>query len=528
MYGKLVSRVTALACLVVGCSGRSSDFEKPVDVMTTTSVRDTVVVIEQGRPRARLLDVSGDSAPKTVDVVPIVQNPILAVRRNEHDDQLLVLCGGQADTGEGTPERPGLVVITKGGKTVKYQYDSAFDAMVQSSDGNYAFLFFNADSSSRSGSLLFNPNQVAIIDLVHEEAKPAVRALKSFGSSPHAAAFSPPMTINGRERRLAVVLFDAEIAILDLEHAADVENYPAYVVGLAQAGSKGIVTEQVLFSETAAKIYVRAQGSNDVYVVTLAPAPAGSSANDFKPSVNQLEAGVGPTDMALYAGDQGEARLLVASPGSQEALVIDADSSNVTSIPLPRPAQRIRLFEGRKPLEAESKPRALLYSLNDDAVTFLDLAGIEDRRTQNVELLSVPAYYSRLLPLEGNVTMLLHQGTGLSLLDLEDRTVSEIAGPNLLDAVPDPTLNKLWLAPNDDSGRLGFLELPSFNPAEVRVGDPIRGLVTVPSATKPRVVVTHDSTVGHATVLDGKDPSNLDRAFSARGYLLEGVLGGGN
>ena len=55
---------------------------------------------------------------------------------------------GQADTSKNVvPEQPGLVVIDSNGKTKIYRYDSPFDRMEQSDDGQFAFLFFGPVSS---------------------------------------------------------------------------------------------------------------------------------------------------------------------------------------------------------------------------------------------------------------------------------------------------------------------------------------------------------------------------------------------
>lgn len=522
-----MGRLVAFALCLVSCQSADPKFEDRIDVFVTTAVEDRLVVVDRGRSSLRLLDVSGQEAPAAPRIVPIVGSPVLAERRRGHDDQLLVLSQGHPDDGAAEPEKPGLTVVGKDGPSTSFRYDSAFDGLVQSEDGSRAFLFFRSKNSA-GGSLLFNPNQIGVVDLTSNGGAPAVRTLDSFGSSPHGAAFSPPMTIAGVERHFAVALFNAEISIMDLDHIEDPAGYPAYTVGLTRAGSHGVVTQQILFSPTEPKIYVRASGSNDVFVVTLSPDPDGAAQNDFKPSVNQMDAGVTPSDMALFQGDDGRPRLLVVSPGSSQALVIDSDSSNVTSVPLPRPAERIHLFEGGKPSDPEPKPRALLYSVSDNVVTFLDLPGLEDRLGQNAELLSISTTYSNVLPLNDNIVMLLHSTSGLSLVDLSDRTLVEISGPNLSKAVWDPAVQKLWLAPNDSTGRIGLLDLAAgFAPAEVRLDAPVRSIVSVPSPTRPRLVAIHESGIGRATVLDANAPTDLGAAFAVRGYLVEGVLGGG-
>jgi hypothetical protein len=260
-----------------------------------------------------------------------------------------------------------------------------------------------------------------------------------------------------------------------------------------------------------------------VYVITLAEDTGTARKNDFVPVLNQLGAGVGPSDLALF-DEAGATRLLVASPGSTSAVVIEPNGNNVTSVPLPRAANRILRFEGPSPFDERSASRALLYGGDSTSVTFLDLADIEERVTRNVELLTVAQPFTSAERIDDETVMLVHQTSGLSLLDLAGRTVSELSGPNLQGAVRDPNVRKLWLQPQGQP-RLGYLDLDKgFHPSEVRVDANITGLVTVPTKTHPKIVVTHASSTGWVTVLDANDPSSASAAFSMRGFFLTGAL----
>lgn len=536
------SGLVACAALVCAACGDQGDAVKAkVSPMDPASIDDHLVVVDRGRAEALLLDVSG-SGSASPTAVPVVVNPNVVQQRNEHSNELLVLSAGQADDGHSPFARPGLVAIGADGKSREYRYDSAFDTLTQSDDGKFAFLSFGA--GAESGTLLFNPNEVAIVDLSKSDA-PHVRTLRSFGGAPTKVVFSPEMDLGGEKRRLAVVLFDSDLAIIDLNHLDRSE----YTVGLAKAGSQGLQLSQVLFSSTEHKIYLRADNSNDIYVISLAEgagkgapgtgADGGAAApgNDFTPSVNQLAAGVDPSDMVLYTETDATTstnvvRLLVASPGSGQAVVIEPDSSNVTLVPLPGPGTKIQLFQQPSPSDPKANPRALFYTPGASAVAFLDLVDVQTRGARNVELLTVPLAYGSTLSLDSNTVMLLHQSSGLSLLNLSERTVTRIQGPNLLGAVSDPSNEKLWLASND---RVGFLDLAKgVHPNEVRVDAKIATdeqgrakLVTVPSKTQPRVAVSHASSTGWVTVLDAKTPTDLSHAFSLRGYLLSDTLGGG-
>jgi hypothetical protein len=532
-----MNRTAASACSLVlfalaGCGSRAPRFDVAPKLMAPVGIDDHVALVDTGRSEVRLIDVSKSSPPASSTVVPIVKNATDVQVRNGHTDQLLVLCAGQPDVAGVVPERPGLVLLGTDGKSTQYRYDSAFDHLVQSEDGRYAFLFF--DPTTGVGTTLKNPNEVAVIDLDSKTAAPELKTLRSLGSSPRAVAFSDkPASIGGSNRDLAVVLLDRYFAVMDLSHVDRSEA----TVELTKPGATTLSAAQVLFStdEATPKIYVRAQGTDDVFVVSLEPrsstgADTGTeNPNDFALSFNQFGMGAGaqPGDLALFR-DGDKTRLLVTGPGNSTAIVVDADTGDTTTVTLPMSASKIQLFTGPKPSDATPAQRALLYSPGGQSVVFLDLEGFGSmtNRAGNAELLTLSSSYAKLDVLDDRTVMLLNQANGLSLLKLDERVLSPITGPNLVDAVPDLSVGKLWLAPAGDY--LGYLDLADFHPNEVRLEDPIDHLVVVPSknAAHHKVVVTHPSSLGELTVLDAADPANLGSAYMVRDFLFQGVLQG--
>lgn len=538
MTRTMFSGISALVALATafGCGNRSPEFAAKIQLLPPAAVEDHVVLVDTGRAEARLLDVSGTAAPAAPVVVPLVKNATATQIRNGHTGQLLVLCAGQPDTSKDvTPEQPGLVVLDASGGSTTYRYDSPFDQMVQSDDGRYVFLFFGAASSD--STTLRNPNEVALIDLDQKNGKPTLKTLRSLGQSPQGVVFSPgTMNIRGVDRSLAVVLLERDVAVIDLSHLERSE----FTIELTKPGDPPLTASEVLFSpdEQTPKIYLRADGSDDVFAVLIEgprPLAAGDAGaqneNDFSLHLSPFGAGTNarPSDIALFQ-DGAETRVLVAAPGTNTAVVVNPDSTAATTISLPVRASRIQLFQGTKPSDSTVAERALLYDPGSSNVMFLDLTGLgtENNRSGNAELLAAPQAYAKLVPLGPETALLLHQGSGVSVLNLTDRSLSPISGPNVVDAVPDLPLEKLWLAPPGD--RLGFLDLTNYHPNEVRLDATIEHFVRVPKSQKsghPKIAVTHPSSVGYMTVLDADQPANLDDAYAISGYLFQGVLGGG-
>jgi hypothetical protein len=440
----------------------------------------------------------------------------------------LVLCRGASDDPRTEDEAAALVVLDQTGEARRYPLSARFNAMNVSDDGHYAMLFFR-DSDS-SGSVVFNPNEIAIVDLERPtvaddapEPNPFSRTLRSFGRAPSHILFSPAMTIAGDARHLAVVLFETEVLLFDLDHL----DRPEYTVELATGTDRTIDLAQVVFDGDLGRVYLRGNSSSDVYVLTLTATTPTPGHNDFAPSLNQLGIGAVPHDMALYTSD-GEPRLLAITAGAQ-AVVVDANTSRTTMIPLPFGATDIQIYTATSPSDPVEEQRAVLYGDGGDSVMFLDLRDVEQRGARNLETLTVGSDYNVTTPLDSNLVLLTHTGTGLSLLNLSDRTASPIfSSQNLSNAVPDAPAQKLWLAPPGQS-RLGFLDLANdFHPGTIDLGVPIVALVQVErddaQQLPPLLGVVHRSSVGHVTVLDRANPSDLSLATATRGFLLQNIL----
>jgi hypothetical protein len=322
------------------------------------------------------------------------------------------------------------------------------------------------------------------------------------------------MRIAGEDRRLAVVLSSSQAALIDLNYP----DRPEFTVELTQNANVGL--NQVRFSADEQKVYLLGSNSNDIYVITLLPAAANRE-NDFEPSLNTLGVGERPTDMTLYGTGAGSRLLAV---GGADALVIEAGSNRITRVPLGVSAQRLHLFSSTAPFDAAVEERALIYGIGDQVVAFLDLDQVEERTTRNVETLNLGAPIASLRVLDETLVLVLHQNRGLSLLDLEERTVSPItATVDTSSTLPSLDLNRLWVGATG-SQVLAYLDLADFHPSQVQLGAPIERVMLFTRGKAKRVLVVHPSTFGRATILDAERPERVEDAVMLQGFFLEGVL----
>ncbi len=526
----------ALGASLTACLERDPSYDAPLVVLQPVSVGGSLFYTDTALHRAYVLDLQNPEAGARTHRVgsdPVVVTPRVGGTAMQPRTEALVLSRGvQGSTGV-LPEPGTLTVIpAREGSARRYTVGSDFNGLAQTSDGRYAFTYFLP--STRSGRLLFNPNEIALVDLDAPPSanNPRVRTVRSFGGVPNAVVFSPPMMVNARRRTLAAVLSDAYVTLIDIDNPDRAEITVRLTL---PEDPRAIRPTQVLFDTEEATLYVRAEASNDIYVLRLAPAtPDGPTANDFRPSINQLAAGRSPSDMALI-GETGARRLLVVSPGSRDARVIDARANTTLTIPLEAPSNKILLFTSAAPRDPMLRSRALLYGTDGStsAVSFLELTDLDARRAQNVETLQLNRPLRSALPLtDRGVVMFGHVGGfgesspgQRSLLDLTRRTAAPILAQVSLDGARfDDDRSTLWVAPRGGE-RIGFIDLRSFRPGELRLDGPVTDVVPVVGDRdgRRRVVVVHSAAGGWITVLDGNSPLR-ETARSIRGFLLTGLL----
>jgi len=518
-----------IVVLLLGCGDTGSLLSRPMNLLPPAAVGRSIVFIDPSQHVATMLNADDVTAEPTRITLPNQPQPLVprpqSLTPRPGGSEALVLCRGASDDPRSEDEAAALVVLSETGEARRYPLDTRFNSMTVSDDGRYAMLFFRDNDSSNS--FVFNPNEVAVIDLDRPfsaddtaDPNPYSRTLRSFGNAPTQIVFSPELTIAGEMRRLAVVLYETGVLFFDLDHL----DRPEYTIELATSTDRTIDLAEVVFDAEGGRLYLRGDSSSDVYVITLTGTTPTGTDNDFAPSLNQLGIGAVPLDMALYTSGV-EPRLLAITAGSQ-AVVVDANTSRTTAIPLPVTATSIQIYRATSPSDPVEEPRAVLYDDGGSTVMFLDLRDVEERRARNLETLSVGSTYSTATTLDARLVLLTHTSRGLSVLNIEERTASPISSTqNLSNAVSDTTAQKLWLAPPGQS-QLGFLDLADgFHPGAINLSRPITSLVQVDGeGLPPLLAVVHSSTVGHITMMDRENPTDLTLATATRGFLLQNIL----
>ncbi len=526
----------ALTTAAASCGPPNPAWTQSLATLAPVAIANGLVFVEPARARAALLDLSMGTA--RVRHVAVGPNAI-DVQKRPLAAEVLVLSQGERGSPGVAPVPATVTVFGVGPDNASvrrvYSVGSPFNAMALTPDGKYAVIHFQPTESLQQ--LLFNPNEIALIDLTREPGptNPIARTVRSFGGIPNSVIFAPPTTIAGSDRSLAIVLSDAYITVLDLT----VPEHQETTVRLTlPEDGRAVAPQQVLFDfdATHRSLFMRADRSNDVYVVRINDEPSVMGSNDFRVTINQLAAGRLPSDLALF-GEGPDRRLLVVSSGSREVRVVDTTSNAITTLALDAPVRRALLFNGPSPRDANVGQRALLYSDSAadsaQAVSFVDLSAIEQRGAQNIETVQLGRPIRVALPLPERNTILFEHTVAtaqgrLSLLDLHRRSTSPILAEVSLDRARfSSERSLLWVAPQSIA-RVGFVDLRNFHPGELRLDAVATDVLPLPLGPDGRdlVVAIHPDYGGYITLIDGTMPARTT-ALSVRGFLLTDALAGG-
>jgi hypothetical protein len=524
-------RVAAcVGLLAAGCGQAPAIWSSPLAMSAPMRVGASVMWVDTTRGLVFALDPA--ASPPSVKRVAVGRGASFASPSPARDTLLLLTPGREALLIGQQAEDPALTVVapppsgTGGAPSIArtYPLKAPFDRLAVSPDGALAVAYFS-DSPASDPRYFRNPNELAVIDLgaPPSATNPSFRTIRSLGAAPLGVVFSPPLAIpsGASDRRtIALVLSPNYLTLIDLAHL----DRPEITVPLVADGSDATVTPaQVIFdaqgadATAAPTVYVRADGSDDIYALALeARATMDPMENDWLPHLNQPSAGATPRDMLFYR-DAGSAFLLLATDGGQLAL-IDAATSEFATIDVGAPVDAIL------PVPAAEPTMAILYSRASPQsfVHFLDLAGLDTRRERNLSPRTLARPVHELVPVPGDQQLLvLHDDTRtvISILDLGPRrTDTPILGQVPLGSFDFVGVGYL-VAVSDGLARLGVLDLTTLNPTDFRLDATPRRVVAVGN----QLVVDHGVPEGMATVVPAPTATR-DEATVLWGFFLDGVL----
>ena len=512
----------SLALLVttqLGCGDRARLWQTPLKVLGPHKVANHVLWVDATRGLVFALD---PGASPQVRVGAVRRNATFAMPSPTGNELLVLSAGKEARLKEQQAEEPGLSVVKldRGQPRVDrvYQLSGAFSRLAVDRAGRHAVAYHAPGVAS---GVFKNPNEVALLDLAAKpgSANPVLRTLRSFGSAPLGVVFSPLMAVpppSGSKRTLALVLAENQLTVLDMANPTRKE----ITVPLAKLDSSAAVKpQQVLFSAATGTLFVRAQGSPDVYGLTLtARQPEGSGGNDFTLQINQPSSGKTVQDMVLFS-DGGKDMILTAN-ASQDLSLIEASSSQFSVINVGEPVDTILAVPAAKPtlalIYSRKSPRARIH--------FLELKDLSKNLHKNLVSRNLSkAVHQLVATSDSKQALVVHndQRTVISVLDLQGvhHTVSPIQGQLGLGSYSF-TSSPYLVGVSPALARLGILDLANLHPRDLRLDHKPSKVLTVGDT----IVVDHGAPQGLATVIPGPK-AERDQCHVMWGFLLDGLLG---
>ncbi|MBL4636339.1 MAG: hypothetical protein JKY56_20935, partial [Kofleriaceae bacterium] len=396
-----------------------------------------------------------------------------------------------------------------------------------SSDGSVAIAYFSSGGFDGTSGVFRNPNEIAVVDLKSpaSDSNPVLRTLRSFGAAPDGIVLSPPMVVPGAvdqtPRIFAFVLAQNTVTILDATHASTRE----VSIRLGTDIESGVVhPRELVFAPNTATAYLRSDNADDVLSIVLVGEEADdASDNDYQPLLAELGAGSGPSDVAVYDDASGRRQVLAAMPRRNQLAIIDGDTAEFVIVSTPDPIDRIMLF----PSDSDIPPRfALLASLSQGLprLHYLALDNVFDTLTP-IDLRTVNLSEPVLDVIEipgSDRAMIVHDAerTVLGLLDFAVGAVSPLEGVGRLDSFDFTRNGETLVGVTSGAKRVGFLDLDSLHPSNLRIDDLPGKVLTLSNGT---IVIDHGDPFGRATIIPSPSAQRKD-AVVVSGFLLDGYL----
>ena len=337
-----------------GCSSRPSFWNTTPSASSTVGLHNAVALVDDADHRVVLVGALGAKSNFAVapsQSIPVGQH-VVSAQASPDGFHLFVLSTGEPTVNE----NPSLTVIDTTNwvpnvsPSVSSRYwmsqplpNLAIDP--QGTSPSYAVAY---QGSATQTALVDNPNELVIFDLTtpysasSTRPNPVVHTIQSFGGTPQALTFTPPLLVNALDpaRRLLVVQTQIDVTLFDLDHAFDQPLRPEVTVPLTTGTSTSSLTPAGVAvdgfdsaSAADARIAVRTTSDTNVYTIAFGP-PDPGAANDFKPTVNLTDVGGVPSDIAFVHTDAG-LRLAALVPSTSAAVLVEPDTSLTTQVMLP-------------------------------------------------------------------------------------------------------------------------------------------------------------------------------------------------
>ena len=498
--------------LLIGCADDDSvEFGGHLQVSDVVATDSKLVFLNYNQNEAVLIDAT-DGA-QSVQRINLPVGPMYAEKRKGNEDEVLILGYGSEGSRDSSEQPATLTRLNSQGQLVSYNLGfNPFDTLVQDPEGRFVFLLRRGNNDA----LIRNLNEIAVVDLAAPATSVNAVVIQTLESQPYSFFFSEQFKIGGTVRKLVCIASVNALSLVDLEH---LDRMPTTVY-LGQEEDANILPRQVIFDSATSRIYVRSENSDDLFTLRLSARDADVGHNNFATSMDIVAVGSEPSEMEMYS-ENGNSYLAVISARSHEAYFVDTATSKTWSVGVPAGISRIKVFQ-RSHVDNITL-HALLWAPGNQNFYIMDFLNLEEMQGQNIRKIGqsqMPAD-ELMSAFSGNRMLLLHQGSGLSIIDMDKETIEPFSSQvRLTDAAFDRTRNQFWVGPSRQL-RIAYVNIENGKTDELLMDEPIEDIVPIFEAGK--LAVIHMSALGAVTMVDVDDPSR-NTAFMVKGFWMENSL----
>lgn len=414
---------------------------------------------------------------------------------------------------------PTLTVLGEQGLEASYALPSSYDKLTLSEDGRFAIAWYGPDSTGGPGTVLFNANEVTVVD--RQAAGGGVQTFSLNGLRTNRMQVLAPFSLGGEEVYYAMAIGRAEVALVKLT-ATDSANRQRLVPLADPSFQTSYRLDDVFCPPQAAnavdhRCFLLATGARDVFAIDLVPG-ADAGGRELQPSVNLIGLYGPAASMTPFQVD-GAWKLLVTSESTTDAAIVDARNTTADRLLLPQALTRVSSWTD----DADNIPRALLWRPGLTVLYFAELPAL-------VEQGGAALRARQLRDRVGTVSLVLEDGTnkavvayqgggGLGVVDLVRRTETPI--PATTQIVSQVIYGDLWVGVPANLPTLATVNLQTEAVGAFDLPAVATALHVIPEAGW--LLVRHDDMSGWMTLFDLARLEDGPQA-ELRGLFFTGLL----
>lgn len=506
----------ALFALLAGACAPESPYLGAFSLLPPVTTRESLVWVDPARDEVVFVVPDGDDLDIRRRALGDERTQVAWSVATRDRGAVLALTVPASAKEEDVDEQLHRFAADGAGDPVAYDVHAPFTSIALSPDHRRAILYFGGDGGSEQ---LHNANQISIVDLKGKGVENVT--LNGFGGTLKSVEFPgqivdgepAPILIGGAAHDIAAFLADSEVVLMDMDDPAlDQVAIPlGDDIGFAPKTTL-LRPGNPLFVDPA--LFVLSSGGSEVGMLTLVGEADGTG---FTAQISLIPVGQASSDFIFF--DSDTVPYLITVDNLAGALVFtDIRTQGGFTVPLAAPASRLFLRDTSD--GGKLTRQAVAWAPGGRQLSTLDLGGIEDSLGRKPKYLKIETGVDQLVVLD-NDRVLIGSGTQLYVVDFPEEQVTPLSSQVPYDPSGSALVGDRLLLGTAGQQWVSTVDLKTLNPESMLLDDTISAFHYLPGPD--RIVVTHNDTAGHLTVVNPVDPARSTSRVHW-GFLLQGLL----